>query len=346
MVAPYPNGGGAYQEDLNNILMCPDCRIDPPNLTEETAAGDMVCEDCGVVVASHNIDSRSEWRTFANDDQNGDDPSRVGGAQDVFQDGEQLSTSVAFSETKSHKALARTNNASQDKAHRGLQDGYKQILTLCDAFNGGQNVSNAAKHIYKLVDKHKFMKGKPQDAVIAGCVFIAFRQNGVGRTFKELHNVTSVSKKEIGRVYKQLQNLLMKINQDEGQNGVASLNTVTKYEKASVSASELCGRYVSQIGFQNQQKIARYSRELAEQANSISALAGRSPLSVAAACIYMACHLVGEPKASQPIAKQAGVSDGTVKTAYKFLFAARNKLVKQEWLDDGANLDNIPQIQV
>ncbi|KAG6978169.1 Transcription initiation factor IIB, partial [Fusarium oxysporum f. sp. conglutinans] len=37
----------------------------------------------------------------------------------------------------------------------------------------GTNVSNAAKHIFKLVDKHKFLKGKPQEAVIAGCIFIA-----------------------------------------------------------------------------------------------------------------------------------------------------------------------------
>lgn len=340
-------GGAGFKEDLSNITLCPDCKINPPNLAEEFSNGDMVCTDCGVVVGTRIIDTRSEWRTFANDDQAGDDPSRVGGPQDAFQDSEQLSTDVAYSETKSHKALARTqNNANQDRAARTLTDAFKQIASLCEVFNGGQNVINAAKHIYKLVDKHKVMKGKPVEAVVAGCVFLAFRQNKAPRTFKEIHHLTNVSKKELGRVYKQLVNFLMRIKDDSiNSGGGTSLNTVTTFEQSAVGAAELCARYVSQIGFKNQQKISRIARGLAEQANTISALAGRSPLSVAAACIYMACHLAGEPSASGPIAKKASVSDGTVKTAYKFLFAAREQLVKQEWLDEGARLEDIPQVQ-
>ena len=346
MLPPRGDGNaGAFQEDLNNILCCPDCKEIPPNLIEEFSSGDMVCQSCGVVVGTRIIDTRSEWRTFANDDHGGDDPSRVGGPQDEFIEGEQLATTVAFSESKAHKALSRTqNNANQDKAQKGLMQAYKEIVSLCEAINMGQNVSNAAKHIFKLVDKYKFMKGKPQEAVIAGCIFIACRQNNVPRTFREIFNLTSVSKKEVGRVFKQLQKFLQKLQDTEGE-GATGLNTVTNYENTSVGAEDLCGRYVSQLGFKNQQKISKISRALAEKANDISALAGRSPLSVAAACIYMACHLVGEPRSSTPIAKQAGVSDGTVKTAYKHLFAARDQLIEKEWLDEGMSMDNIPQVQ-
>jgi len=191
---------------LNNVLCCPDCREIPPNLVEEFSSGDMVCQSCGVVVGTRIIDTRSEWRTFANDDQAGDDPSRVGGPQDEFVEGQQLATTVAFSESKAHKALSRTqNNANQNKAQKGLMAAYKEIVSLCEAINMGQNVSNAAKHIFKLVDKYKVMKGKPQEVVIAGCIFIACRQNNVPRTFREIFNLTSVSKKEVGRVVKQLQ---------------------------------------------------------------------------------------------------------------------------------------------
>ena len=337
--------GGGFQEDLNNLLCCPDCKEIPPNLIEEFSSGDMVCQSCGVVVGTRIIDTRSEWRTFANDDHGGDDPSRVGAAQDEFVEGQQLSTTVAFSESKAHKALSRTqNSANQDRQQKGLMQAYKEIVSLCEAINLGQNVSNAAKHIFKLVDKYKFMKGKPQEAVIAGCIFIACRQNNVPRTFRDIYNLTSVSKKEIGRVFKQLQKFLQKLQDTEGE-GATGLNTVTNYENTTVGAEDLCSRYVSQLGFKNQQKISKISRDLAEKANDIAALAGRSPLSVAAACIYMACHLVGEPKASLPIAKQAGVSDGTVKTAYKYLFAAREQLIKKEWLDEGGKMENIPQVQ-
>lgn len=332
-----------FQENLTNVLFCKECREDPPFLVEEYSSGDVVCGSCGVVIGTRIIDTRSEWRTFANDDQGGDDPSRVGGPQDEFIEGQQLATTVAFSESKAHKALSRTqNNTNQDKSQKGLMQAYKEIVSLCDAINMGTNVSNAAKHIFKLVDKHKFMKGKPQEAVIAGCIFIACRQNNVPRTFREIFNLTSVSKKEVGRVFKQLQSFLQRL-QETDEDGAVGLNTVTNYENTSVGAEELCNRYVSQIGFKNQQRISKISRQLAAQAVEISALAGRSPLSVAAACIYMACHLVGEPKPSTPIAKQAGVSDGTVKTAYKHLFAHREKLVKKEW---GVDINNIPQVQV
>lgn len=50
---------GPPQEDdeykdaaLSNILMCPDCQENPPNLTEEFSSGDVVCTSCGVVVCT------------------------------------------------------------------------------------------------------------------------------------------------------------------------------------------------------------------------------------------------------------------------------------------------------
>lgn len=47
-----------YKEGaLSNILMCPDCKENPPNLTEEFSSGDVVCTSCGVVVCIHSIDT-------------------------------------------------------------------------------------------------------------------------------------------------------------------------------------------------------------------------------------------------------------------------------------------------
>ncbi|KAJ1930848.1 transcription initiation factor IIB, partial [Kickxella alabastrina] len=30
------------------VLMCPDCRKEPPNIVEDFASGDLVCGDCGL----------------------------------------------------------------------------------------------------------------------------------------------------------------------------------------------------------------------------------------------------------------------------------------------------------
>lgn len=38
------------ESQISNILKCPDCQEDPPNLIEEFSSGDMVCASCGLVV--------------------------------------------------------------------------------------------------------------------------------------------------------------------------------------------------------------------------------------------------------------------------------------------------------
>lgn len=82
---------------------------------------------------------------------------------------------------------------------------------------------------------------------------------------------------------------------------------------------------------------------LATKMTTVGDLAGRSPLSVAAACIYMASHLLGKPKSAKEISIVAGVSDGTIRTAYKFLYNDRENLIEPKWLNDyGGKMENLP----
>ncbi|KAJ2530740.1 transcription initiation factor IIB, partial [Coemansia sp. RSA 1933] len=67
-------------------------------------------------------------------------------------------------------------------------------------------------------------------------------------------------------------------------------------------------------------------------------LSGKSPVSVAGACIYMASHLVGQPRDTAVISHVAGISEGTIKNSYKLLFAARSLLVTQQILDSNAHV--------
>lgn len=327
-------GEGDYdpQAPLHNILLCPDCREFPPNLVEEFSQGDVVCGSCGLVLQGRLIDTRSEWRTFANDDQNHDDPNRVGDAINPLLNGSQLETSIGSVEPGRGgvaRGLGRTQAmATESKANKNLLQAYKDIQAHCDSISVGKNVADSAKHIFKMVDdaKHneaKHLKSKPQEAVIAGCIFVACRQCGVHRTFRDIFNLTQVSKKEIGRVFKGLEKFL-----STRRDANKSDNFNIKYENAaSTNAEDLCGRYCSQLGFTNPHAFDMVARELARRAGGIKALAGRSPLSIAAACIYMASHLLGQPKTSKEIASVAGVSDGTIKTAYKFLYQERNEMV-------------------
>ena len=114
-------------------------------------------------------------------------------------------------------------------------------------------------------------------------------------------------------------------------------------EKASTTAVELCDRYCSRLALSRQG--TQLSKALAERLAVVGVLAGRSPLSAAAACIYMASHLVGTPKSPKEIAAVAGVSDGTIRTAYKLLYLDKDKLIESKWLEEGkGDLKNLPGV--
>jgi len=220
MMAPPPDKGAAeWSENLNMTAMCKDCKEVPPNLVEEFSSGDLVCGSCGLVIGDRIVDTRSEWRTFSNDDQGTDDPSRVGDGANPLLNGSQLSTSIAFGEGKSAGELHRAHGRSTaDKATKGLLAAYKEIGAHCDAVGIPKNVSDTAKHLFKLVDDAKAFKGKSQEAIIAGCIFIACRQCGVPRTFREIYALTKVSKKDIGRTFKALESFFASDAQNKNKN--------------------------------------------------------------------------------------------------------------------------------
>ena len=103
--------------------------------------------------------------------------------------------------------------------------------------------------------------------------------------------------------------------------------------KQSVDPKALCNRFCNQLGLNF--RITTIAQNIAEKADKVGSLAGRSPLSIAAACIYTASHLMGQPKSPKEISGAAGVSDGTIRTAYKLMYPMREQLIDTDWLSDG-----------
>lgn len=210
-------------------MICKDCREDPPNLVEEFSSGDVVCGSCGLVIGDRIVDTRSEWRTFSNDDAGTDDPSRVGDGPNLLLNGSQLATTISFQDgsSRSRDLLRAQGKSNADKATKGLLAAYKEIGAHCDAVQIPKQVSDTAKHLYKMVDDAKAFKGKSTEAIIAGCIFIACRQCKLPRTFREIYALTKVSKKDIGRTFKALEKFLATKN--EGSSGMLFLRVLFSY---------------------------------------------------------------------------------------------------------------------
>ena len=357
-----------WRENLSEQLICPECKEFPPNLTTPDSH-ETICGSCGLVLADREIDQHSEWRTFSNDDQNNDDPSRVGDAANPLLNGSQLETSISFgSGGRGVRDLHRAQNKmSSEKTNKALMAAYKEIGALCDGFNIQKNVADTAKYLFKVVDDAKAFKGKSQDVIIAGCIFIACRQCKVPRTFTEIFAVTRVSKKEIGRIYKALEKFfasqsLERMNSVTANGGktllyqlfVSSLPLTCYFPSIGVAdpnevytattstkPSDLCNRFCNLLDLPFQ--VTNVSSALADRVTSMGDLAGRSPLSIVAASIYMASFLMGHGKSAKEISAVAHVSDGTIRGAYKQLYTERERIVDPAWIKDGkGDMKNLP----
>ena len=330
--APIP-----WRQNLNDIIICPDCKEFPPNLIEDNA--DLICATCGLVQADRLVSYESEWRTFNSDEGKGDDPNRVGEAENELLNNTGSSTTIGGggpNASKETRKLQRAQAAqTSDKANRALMVAYKQIDAWADEAELTGNVRQAAKMYYKRVDDAKAFKGKSQDAIMAGCIFIACRQCKTPRTFTEIFGLTRVPKKEIGRIYKSLEKFLTDVHDEkiraiEADGGIID-KAANQYKGTLASKpTDLCARYCSMLGLNF--RIQSISQALAEKIPSIETLAGRSPLSNAAACIYFASNLLGQKTPSKEISQVASVSDATIKHAYKLLLVEKDRLIEPSWL--------------
>lgn len=345
------------RQDLSVRLICPECRDPYPNIEEEFSSGDLVCRGCGLVLGDRIVDTRSEWRTFANEE--GDDPSRVGGPQNPIYEGlDTLSTSISFRDgnTGHSRELQRASaRLSNEKSQRSITVVFEQIQSMCDQYALPRSVSDTAKMLYRRTEEEKLLRGKQPDAVVAACLFIACRQAAVPRTFREIVELTNVPKKQIGQCYKALErafNLTPGATSanpnghagavDAGSSGVA--DDLGAGSTNSTSPENLMARYCNYLDLPA--ALQTYCSDVAGRARHRDVGSGRSPVSIASGIIYFTALLFGYTVSLKEIGTTAGVSEGTIKLVYRLLWAERENIVDKKWFDEGkAKWDNLPSVE-
>ncbi|KAJ3030631.1 UNVERIFIED_CONTAM: transcription initiation factor IIB [Siphonaria sp. JEL0065] len=319
--------------DLNIKLICPHCKNPTPNIIENFRDGDLICGDCGLILGDRVVDTRSEWRTFA--DSEGDDPSRVGAAADtLLGDGETLeSTTISRKDggTGRSKDLSRIHNKQSDsKKSNALMDTAKKITALSERIGLEKNVTNSAIQLYKSSLSNSQLKSKPVEWVMAACIFLACKTNHVSRTFKEICGLTNVPKKEIGKLYKVLQVHFKKETKDSGGEAIQNTNTPDSFIR----------RFTGELNLP--QPVRTACVQLGEKVYEKDILAGRSTISLVASVIYFIVCMSDTPMSAIEIARVSGCTESTLKTSYKILYKDRHTLV--EGIKTAKGLEALPAI--
>lgn len=281
-------------------------------LIEDYRAGDMICSECGLVVGDRVVDVGSEWRTFSNEKSNSD-PSRVGAAQNPLLSGGDLSTiiervpqgnSAGDGYSKYH------NRGGLTGADRSLMNAFREIGVMADRINLPRKIVDRANELFKQVHEQKSLKGRSNDAIASACLYIACRQEGVPRTFKEICAISKISKKEIGRCFK----LILKALE-------TSVDLIT--------TADFMSRFCSNLGLPSD--VQKAATHIARKAVDLDLVPGRSPISVAAAAIYMASQASEEKRSQKEIGDIAGVADVTIRQSYRLIYLRAAELFPSDF---------------
>merc|ERR1719266_178101 len=185
-------------------------------------------------------------------------------------------------------ATSYTNHRTVSSSDRALINAFRSISNMCDRINLPKTITDRANTLFKMVHDGRNLKGRANEAIASACLYIACRQEGVPRTFKEIVAVSTVSKKEIGRCFK----LILKAHD-------------TNVE--IITTGDFMNRFCGTLGLtKNVQKAAT---RIAKKAVDLDIVPGRSPISIAAAAIYMASQASNDKRSQKEIADIAGVAD-------------------------------------
>ncbi|KAI0980537.1 hypothetical protein GJ496_005844 [Pomphorhynchus laevis] len=282
-------------------------------LIEDYRAGDMICSKCGLVVGDRMVDVCSEWRTFSSD-KDSKDMSRVGAAENPLLNGEDLSTYVGRANGEASYDqfgnLKYKNRKAVSAMERTLNTGFREIHLMSERLNLPQSVKQQAEVLFKKVYDTRALRGRSQDAVIAASVYIACRRENATRTFKEICAVSRSSKKDIGRCFKQILKCL--------EESVELIKT-----------DDFMSRFCSHLSIS--MDVQKMAIHVANRAIDSGMIAGRAPISIAAAAIYLSCNAFGDRRNAKDIGDVAGVADSTIRQVYKMMLTKAHDLYPQNF---------------
>ncbi len=278
-------------------------------LTDDVT-GERFCGKCGYVVSEELQDSGPEWRSFSK--EGGADPARTGAPTTLTMHDRGLSTIInPVNKDSSGKPLTSAMKStivrlrtwdSRSKTHKSSDRNLRQALsllsTLKDKLSLSDNVVEKAAYIYRKALAKGLVRGRSITAMIAAALYAACRDTETPRTLKDVADAGNVKKKDISRCYRILhQELELKV--------------------PVVDPIQCVARIASKLGIT--EKTKRDAAKVLKVAQEHKESAGKDPMGIAAAALYLSCVKNGENMTQRDIAEAANVTEVTIRNRYKGL---------------------------
>jgi len=281
-------------------------------LVLDPARAEVTCDRCGLVTRENLIDTGPDWRSFA-DDPRGSSPERAAPLSSLQHD--YGFGTVMWGSTDAHGRSVSSNSMPQLKrmqkwdrrskfrrgTERNLATALTEIRRMSASLDVPRSVQEVAGRYYRSAAEKNLIRGRSIDSVAAASLYAALRTSGVPRSLEEIAEVSKVDRREIGRVYKVVAHEL----------GLTL---------APVTPQSYIPRFASRLTLHPETEALALA--FVKQAVLAEVVSGKDPKSVAAAALYIACILRGEPRTQRDVSEATGVTEVTIRNRYKELVAS------------------------
>ena len=290
------------------IDKCPECGSS--NLVHDYDTGETVCGDCGLVLYEQMMDKGPEWRAFTQEEKAS--RSRVGVPTSYSVHDKGLSTAISQVDRDAFGRKLPLSTRLQmwrlrkwqirSRVHSSIDRNLAQAMAELDRLSDKVYIpppikEKAAVTYRKALDKG-LVRGRSIAAIAAAALYAACRGSGTPRTLREIAEASLVDKKDVARCYRLLLREL-----DVHMPIADPLTYVSKIAERTGISGRTQGLAI----------------QILREARKQRAAAGKDPMGLAAAALYIACLKNNEKKTQKDIAEAAGVTEVTVRNRYKTL---------------------------
>ena len=157
-----------------------------------------------------------------------------------------------------------------------------------------------AAYIYRKALERGMIRGRSISAMIAACLYAACRDTETPRTLKDISAISNIKKKDLARCYRVLFKEL-------------------DLRMPVVDPAKCISRIASKARLKERTK--RRALEILRRARETRTSAGKDPMGLAAAALYLACVMENDSKTQKDLADAAGVTEVTIRNRCKGLKA-------------------------
>jgi transcription initiation factor TFIIB len=280
------------------------------HLTRDYERGEIVCDECGLVLEESMIDQGPDWRAF--DAEQGEKRARTGAPTTLTIHDKGLSTEIGWKNRDPYGKSIPTRNRAQlyrlrkwqrrirvsNATERNLAFALAELDRIASGMALPRNVRETAAMIYRKAVGRNLIRGRSIEGVVAASLYGSCRQCNVPRTLDEIASKSRIGRKEIGRTYRFMtRELHLKLMPTRPQDYIQ--------------------RFCSELKLKGE--IQTRANEILKQATDRELTSGRGPTGVAAAAIYISSVQCGERRTQREVAEVAGVTEVTIRNRYKEL---------------------------